>query len=172
VIVLPGSIGSQINIFLYSTVCGIVIAFIYDIFRIKRKAVKTRALVLHLEDFIYWIIVALVMFTFIYYSNDGEFRGFVFAGAILGVILYVILLSRIVIGISMAVLRLLFRVLKLVWNVAIYPFRVIFRFFGIPAAFMARYFKRLFKLFRRSGRIRLSRAIVVRRVIRNKMKKI
>lgn len=169
---MPGSIGSQISIFLYSAISGAIIAFIYDVFRIKRKAVKTRALVLHIEDFIYWIIVALVMFTIIFYSNDGELRGYIFAGAFIGVILYVTFLSKIVIGISIAVLKFLSNVFKVVWNIIIYPLRVIARFFGIPAVFAARAFKKLFRLFRRSGRIRLSRALVVRRVIKNKMKKI
>jgi len=65
-----------------------IIAFIYDAFRIKRRAVKTSALVTYIEDIIYWIIVSIIMFAVVYYSNEGEIRGYLFLGTILGAVLY------------------------------------------------------------------------------------
>ncbi|HOQ00346.1 MAG TPA: spore cortex biosynthesis protein YabQ [Acetivibrio clariflavus] len=32
-----------------------IIAFIYDIFRIRRKTIKSGNLIVYFEDFIYWI---------------------------------------------------------------------------------------------------------------------
>ena len=40
---------------------GMIIAFLYDIFRVRRKAIRSGNLIVYFEDFIYWIIVALVL---------------------------------------------------------------------------------------------------------------
>lgn len=169
---MPGSIANQIGIFFYSAVGGMIIAYIYDLFRIKRKRVKTKALVIHFEDFIYWIIVAFVMLTVAYYSNDGEFRGFVFAGAFTGVIIYTLFISRIVTIITLTVLRIIYKAAKIFWQISTYPFRVILRFLGVPASYAAGFLRKLSRIFRRSNRIRISRVLLLRRMIKNKLKKI
>ena len=61
-----------------------IIAFIYDVFRI-RKAIRTSNIIVYFEDFIYWILVALVLFV-VYISNEGELRGYLIVGAIIGII--------------------------------------------------------------------------------------
>ena len=81
------SISGQVIVFLWTTVCGMVIAFVYDIFRIIRKAVKTGSLVISVQDLLFWLIACIIMFVSIYYSNDGELRGFLFLGAFPGVVL-------------------------------------------------------------------------------------
>ena len=50
---------------------GMLIAFIYDLFRVKRKTIRTKTLGVVIEDFLFWILAALVMFSVVYYSNEG-----------------------------------------------------------------------------------------------------
>jgi spore cortex biosynthesis protein YabQ len=129
---LPISVVNQVYTFLYSVVGGAVIAFIYDIFRIKRKAVKTKSLIIQLEDLLFWVIVSIVMLAVIYFSNEGEIRGFIFIGTVLGVILYVVLLSNIVMKVSLFILKIIFRILRAVWLVISFPFKIIIKILLIP----------------------------------------
>lgn len=120
------SISSQATIFLCTIIGGAVIALIYDLFRILRKTVRTGSLVIHVEDLLFWLIVSIVMFMTIYYSNDGELRVFMFIGACIGVILYVLLLSRIVMASSLFIIR-----------IVSYPFVLIIRILKAPVCKLA-----------------------------------
>lgn len=100
------SISSQVTIFLCTVIGGAAIALIYDLFRILRKAVRTGGLFIYIEDLLYWLIVSIIMLLTIYYSNDGELRAFMFIGACIGVTLYALLLSRIVMASSLFIIRI------------------------------------------------------------------
>ncbi len=137
-------------IFLCSLIGGAVIAFLYDIFRIKRKAIKTSAIFIYFEDLIFWIIVAIVMFGVVYYGNDGEIRGYIFLGTILGVTLYSVIFSKIVMAISLFIIKIIYKIFYTIWNILTYPIRILVRFLAIPLGFI---FKELFKITRKSKRI-------------------
>lgn len=100
------SISSQATIFLCTVIGGAAIALVYDLFRILRKAVRTGSLFIYVEDLLYWLIVSIIMLLTIYYSNDGELRAFMFIGACIGVTLYALLLSRIVMASSLFIIRI------------------------------------------------------------------
>jgi spore cortex biosynthesis protein YabQ len=100
------SVNSQAVIFLYTVIGGAAVALVYDLFRILRKAVRTGSLMTYVQDLLFWLIVSVIMFLTIFYSNDGELRAYLFIGACIGVILYALLLSRIVIASSLFIIRI------------------------------------------------------------------
>jgi spore cortex biosynthesis protein YabQ len=166
------SVNNQVIIFLYSIIAGIIIAFIYDLFRIKRKKIKSRAFVTYLEDFVYWLIVAIIMFSSFYISNDGEMRGYIFFGTIIGLIFYVLFLSKIVITVSMAILNLLTRIFVFVWKVATYPIRIIFRILKVPMRFLFTVARKAFRKTRRVSKVKFSILVIRKRMFKNSRKKI
>lgn len=99
-------VNSQALIFLYTVIGGAAVALVFDLFRILRKAVRTGSLVTFAEDLLFWLIVSVIMFLTIFYSNDGELRAYLFIGACIGVILYALLLSRIVMASSLFIIRI------------------------------------------------------------------
>lgn len=155
-----------------SVVGGMLIALIYDGFRIKRKAVKTRSIVIHIEDMIFWLIVAVVMFAVIYYSNEGELRGYIFIGTIIGVILYSLLFSKLVVQSSMFVIRFIVRVVKTICKIIVYPFRLLFRILAYPICGLINILHKCFKGFRRIVRGRLAKAAIWNKLLKNIRKKI
>lgn len=114
------------------------IALVYDIFRIIRKAVRTGSLLTYAEDLAYWIIAAAIMLLTIYYSNEGEIRGFLFIGTIIGVVLYSSLLSKYVIGSSLFIINITKKIVKAVLFVVIYPFRFILKILEAPLRKLAK----------------------------------
>lgn len=169
---MPVPVSLQALIFLYSVVGGIAIAFVYDVFRIKRKTIKTSNLVTYLEDIIYWLIVALIMFFVLYYGNEGEIRGYIFLGAIIGVVLYSLLFSRIIMKILLALIRIAGIVIKKTWEVISFPFKLIFSIIGIPAKFIYKQLKKISKRIKKLGRRSIDKTILWKRTFRNIFKKI
>lgn len=168
---MPVTVQSQVYIFLYSILGGVLIAFIYDLFRIKRKAVKTAIVFIYLEDLIFWIIVAIIMFVVVYLSNEGEVRGFIFIGTLLGIILYIALFSKIVINSSMFVLRIIFKVFYFVWVIISYPFRIVFKMVGYPVRFFVKIARKYMKKVRNIGRRKSFKIKFWSRIFRNALRK-
>ena len=169
---MPVSISHEAYIFLCSVAGGALIAFIYDLFRIRRKALRTPALFVYIEDLVFWLLVAVIMFGTVYLSNDGELRGYIFLGAILGAVLYSMLLSRIVIRSSMFIIHLIVRIFTFIWLIISFPFRLVFRIFRRPARFALRHVKSGMRTARNVGRNRMAKAAIWRKVFKNVRKKI
>ena len=169
---MQATISSQVYIFLYSVAGGALIAFMYDVFRIKRKAIKTGVFIIQLEDLIFWLLVAFVVFGVLYYSNEGEIRGFIFIGTVLGAVLYMLVLSRVIMSISMFALKIIYRIVKAIWKVISYPFMLLFKILKLPVVFMAKLIKGGIKKIRQKNRIRKTRVGIWRRIFRNAKKKI
>lgn len=166
------SISNQVNIFLWSVFGGILIAFVYDVFRIKRKAIKTNNIITYIEDLLYWSISAAIMFTIVYIGNEGEIRGYIFLGTIIGAVLYILLLSKLVMYVSLRVIEFLKRVLKTLWRMLIYPIRVLIRFFSIPCIFIYKISARIFRNSKRVARINMDKYKISNRIFKNRRKKI
>lgn len=136
----------QVYIFFYAVLAGGIIAFLYDILRIKRRAIKTNVVMLSIEDIIYWLLSAIIVFLTVYNSNDGQMRGFIFLGNILGVTIYLSVFSRLVIASSMMIINFIKKVLLFIWKVVTYPFRLIFKILSVPLRFIGGCFGKLGRL--------------------------
>ena len=75
---------SQAHVFLIFILNGIVIAFIFDIFRIFRKSFQTPDWITYIEDIIFWFITCIILAYSIYTYNNGQIRLFMFIGLIIG----------------------------------------------------------------------------------------
>lgn len=149
-----------------------LIGFIYDVFRIKRKTIKTGALFIYIEDLTYWIIVAAIVFALIFYSNDGEIRGYIFIGAIIGVTLYMLLFSNIIVNLSVRVLDLLGRIIRFILFIISYPVRILIKIISFPIRLISKPVKKLLKSLKASSKIRLAKMSFLKKTIRNMIKKI
>ncbi len=78
----------ELTVFLSAMGSGVAAGFIYDLFRLKRKAMKTKALLIGLEDIIFWVITAMLVFITAYFSSEGEVRLYFLFAAFLGVLIY------------------------------------------------------------------------------------
>jgi spore cortex biosynthesis protein YabQ len=135
---MPDTVGSQFHVFLYSVAAGMLIAFIYDLFRIKRRAVKTGVVFVYLEDIAFWMIVAFIMLMVLHFTNEGEIRGYIFVAAILGAIMYLLLLSRLVMNVFLTILRFVCRALSFILNFLAWPVRFVLRILSVPARLIIR----------------------------------
>ncbi len=123
---------------------GMIIAFIYDIFRIRRKTIKSGNILVYFEDFIYWIIVALVLFAVLYYSNEGEIRGYLIIGTVLGIVLYAVVLSSFVMKIFLFFVRIIYKIIVSILSALLLPVKIVCRVCMAPIRFVYKRIRRVF----------------------------
>jgi len=82
------------NVFLSALITGITTGFIYDLLRMKRRVLKTRTFFVSVEDVLFWIVSAILVFITAYISNQGEIRLYFFMAMAIGISIYFGLLSR------------------------------------------------------------------------------
>ena len=112
---------NEIYIFLLFILTGISIGILFDIFRILRRSFKTIDFITYIQDFLFWILAGAILLYSIFSFNNGELRGYIFIGVILGVILYMLSLSKYIIRISVTIIKILKKIIyvptKYIFNV-------------------------------------------------------
>lgn len=126
------SVESQAYIFFSTLYGGLIIGFIYDLYRIFRYFFKPKKVATFIEDLIFWIIVSVIALIILFYSNWGEIRGYVFLGFISGAILYSKLLSKPVITFLVHIINFIIKILKFILNIFGYPFKLIWDYIHTP----------------------------------------
>ena len=91
------------NFFIF-IVLGLIIALIFDLFRILRKKFKTNNIITYLEDILFWMISGFLITPAIFQFNDGELRAYLFIGIFLGIIIYIMLFTKLVNNIFLKIL--------------------------------------------------------------------
>lgn len=166
------SVSSQAYVFLCTVIGGMAIALVYDFFRIFRRAVKTGGFVTYVQDLLYWIMAAIIMFFTFYYSNDGELRVYLFIGAFIGVVLYVLLFSKIIMDSSLFIIKIVTLVIKALIFITSYPIRMVWKVLSIPLRKLVRIAGKSVKKTRNSSKVRFSKFSFLAKTFRNIRKKI
>ena len=109
---------NQAYLFLVFSLTGVVIGIWFDFFRILRKTIKTPNIITYIEDILFWILTGVLILYNIWYFNDGEIRIFMFLGIILGVLIYMSILSKGVIFVFTKILQTIIKILEI-------PFKII-----------------------------------------------
>jgi len=152
--------GYELTVFGGAAACGLVLAFLYDLFRIKRRFVRTSVVFIHIEDILFWIIAAIIVFLASYVISSGETRFYFFTGLCAGAFAYFALLSRIV---SWTLTEIIKAVL--------WPFRQILRRLAPVFRVFLRHTRKGLGKFRNQVAVRAYRIRVDMRRLRNAMTK-
>lgn len=165
------TVAEQVRVFLYAIAGGAAVAFLYDLLRIKRRAIKTSVIFVNIEDLVYWVVAAVLIFFTVYCSNNGEIRGYIFIGNIIGVALYLLLLSNIIIASSMAIINMIIKIFKLIWKIVSYPFKLVYKILAIPIGFIVRLVKKPVKSLGRATAYRIKKINIWSKILKNIIKK-
>lgn len=103
----------ELYVFCEALIHGVLLTIAYDVVRIFRRIIKRNTFMVSLEDFVLSIIGAFITFNMVYQENNGNIRGYIFVGMLVGMGLYLISISRIFVNTtSKCVLILLQKVIK------------------------------------------------------------
>ncbi|MBR4110090.1 MAG: spore cortex biosynthesis protein YabQ [Clostridia bacterium] len=84
----------QVYIFFTSVVIGAIMGVIFDFFRALRRKGNTKNILVYIQDIIFWLIIAIIIIVSSFIINNGELRGYMLLGYILGAIIYMLVFSK------------------------------------------------------------------------------
>ncbi|WP_243427875.1 spore cortex biosynthesis protein YabQ [Alkaliphilus hydrothermalis] len=135
---------------------GILIGFIYDLYKVFRGVFSPKKLATNLQDILFWSIITMVAFYVLIFTNQGQLRFYNFLGFIIGVLVYYYLLSKTIIRTLVFVIRVMKEFMINLWNLLVYPVKVGICLISVPCSYCKKktkpvYYKarRVFKLPRR-----------------------
>lgn len=113
----------QIQGFLCSMLCGICICTVFDILNIFVSRLSKKGIFVF--DIVFFVFVAFFDFCLFLVFCNGEIRGFIFAGEILGFLLCKLTLARAYIPVVFLIIKLIKRPLLRIKSVWIHIFEKI-----------------------------------------------
>ena len=87
----------QFSGFLRSLALGIILCVFYDIFSALRKAEFNSTTAVLIQDIIYFLITAPIVFLFLLATTNGQLRLYVFVGTVIGFIIFKLSLSKLLV---------------------------------------------------------------------------
>ncbi len=109
---------SQLYSLLIFTITGIIIGVFFDIFRILRRSFKTPDIITYIEDILFWILTGIFFIIILFKFNNGEIRSYVLLGLISGIVMYMFIISKYFIKISVNIIKIIKKILS-------YPIKII-----------------------------------------------
>lgn len=116
---------NQAYLFIMFILNGILIGVLFDIFRILRKSFKTSDFITYIEDITFWILAGTLTLYFIFSLNNGEIRLYILIGIILGIIIYMLTISKYIVKFSVEVINFLKNIILKVIRIINYPIKLV-----------------------------------------------
>jgi spore cortex biosynthesis protein YabQ len=122
---MPLPLEVQFQTVLYSILAGILIGVFYDFYSMVR-GLRIPKIILMIEDILFWILTAIIIFTFLLYNNYAFLGPYVYVFMILTLIVYLKLVSPKVIKLEKYFLERISMILRVIFKVLIYPVRILY----------------------------------------------
>ena len=126
----------QLINFIYFIITGMLLSIVFDIFRILRRSFKTSDIVTNIEDVIFGIITGIIILSSIFLFNNGELRLYIFIGIGIGIIFYMLFISKYFIKLNVAIINFIKKIIILITKPFIILLKFIKKLFFKPISFV------------------------------------
>ena len=122
---MPLKLSVQIDIVVYSILAGILIGILFDFYKIIR-GIKIPKIVIVIEDFLFWILTALVVFVFLLLNNYAFLGPYVYAFMIVTLLIYIKFISPIILHIERKFISVFWGAIRVILKNTVYPIKIIY----------------------------------------------
>lgn len=122
---MPLPIAVQFDIILYAVLAGVLTGAMFDVYRIIRGS-KVPKIIIIIEDILFWILAALVVFCFLLYTNYAFLGAYVYLFMLATLFVYLKLVSPICLKFEIRILNFFGKVSRILFKNIIYPLKIIF----------------------------------------------
>lgn len=122
---MPLSTDIQFNIILYALLAGILTGLMFDLYRIIRGSKVPKAIIV-IEDTLFWVLAAMIIFAFLLYTNYAFLGVYVYAFMLISLGLYMKFVSNKCIRFELKIVNGVGKVFRIIFKNIIYPFKIIF----------------------------------------------
>jgi spore cortex biosynthesis protein YabQ len=102
---------------------GIITGVLFDFYRLIRGLTGLNKIIVFIEDTLFWLFTAIVVFIFLMYTNYAYLRMYVYILLIVGIYLYLKIFSPVLISFYRKLFKIIGRVFRVILNVLIYFFQ-------------------------------------------------
>ncbi|GMQ57530.1 hypothetical protein AN1V17_19250 [Vallitalea sediminicola] len=138
-------VSAQAISFMMSILSGVFLGFVYDLVRVLRRIIKHPKWLINVQDFIFWLFGSFIIFLDIFKNNNGTLRGFLYIGVFLGLIIYFLAISKLVLMIFMKIYSFIANIIKFLFKLIIKPIKLLLS----PIFFVVR---KIYKLLKKLGK--------------------
>lgn len=124
---MGSGIQDEILFFLVCAATGVLLMFGYDLLRALRRVFPHGNLLLAAEDFLYWSMAGILAFGVIFLKNSGAVRGFSVCAIVLGMALYHVSASRLILKAVSAGMSFTATILSKIAGIVCSPFRFLLK---------------------------------------------
>lgn len=122
---MPLPIGVQLDIIVYSILAGVLCGIIFDLYNIIR-GVKIPKFIVVIQDILFWIFSATVVFIFLLYVNYAFLGFYVYIFMILTLIIYLKLVSPLILKIQRKIIKNVGLILRIILKNLLYAIKTIY----------------------------------------------
>lgn len=97
----------------------------FDLYKIIRGT-KVPKIIIAIEDTLFWILTAMIVFSFLLYTNYAFLGAYVYAFMLISLGLYMKFISNKCIKFELEVVNVTSKVFRVIFKNIIYPFKVVF----------------------------------------------
>lgn len=114
----------QVNLVIYSLIAGIITGILFDIYRGIRGLNPLKILNV-IEDLLFCVLIALIVFTFLLYTNYAFLTPYVYMFIIIAALLYFRFLSTYFYETEIIMGRSLYKLIRILFKNVWYPLKII-----------------------------------------------
>ncbi|NMB45783.1 MAG: spore cortex biosynthesis protein YabQ [Firmicutes bacterium] len=97
------TLAGQVYGFAVTITAGLSLGLLFDLYRLWRRATRPQRMVTALSDILFWMIATPLTYVYLLMGNWGELRFYVFLGLLLGLFLYFMVFSVLVLNLLITV---------------------------------------------------------------------
>ena len=121
---MPLELNIQISLVIYSLFGGFIAGMLFDIYRGIRGVNSIKILII-IEDILFCILIALVIFTFLLYTNYAFLTPYVYILIISALVVYFRFISKYIYTSEIVILGLSYKLIRIMLKNICYPLKII-----------------------------------------------
>ncbi|OFI06568.1 spore cortex protein YabQ [Clostridium acetireducens DSM 10703] len=115
------SISQQLKLVIFSIIAGQITGMLFDLYRLIRGFKVDNKLVTFIEDTLFWIFSAILVFVFLLFTNYAYIGLYVYFCIAIGIIIYLKFISKTFLRIQYKFLKNLMKFFRILVNILLYP---------------------------------------------------
>ncbi|WP_123054819.1 spore cortex biosynthesis protein YabQ [Clostridium sp. JN-1] len=119
------SITKQFECFVFSITAGIMTGVLFDIYKIIRGYGIINKFISFLEDLLFWILAAIIVFIFLIVTDYIYIGAYVYMLIAIGICIYIKLFSAAFIKVGTKLIKFTAKGFRVLMNIIIYPFSLL-----------------------------------------------
>ncbi|MFL0195149.1 spore cortex biosynthesis protein YabQ [Clostridium sp. WILCCON 0269] len=119
------SIGEQIRLIIFSIMAGIITGILFDFYRLIRGFSNLSKIIIFIEDTLFWIFAAIIVFVFLLYTNYAYMGMYAYVLLAVGIYIYMKFFSNVFVKFHQKLFKVLGRAFRIIINILAYPFQYV-----------------------------------------------